>query len=212
MLDEFDIESYRFKPVNKGLGFHEKAQNRLVAHSVLQSSLEKRLDRESSMNGGDSLKAFYEAPVVGNKKIFENSVVDNDRMKDFLQFFGWLVDVFFVCMISLVTIVGLGFVAHFFGRTSLEVVVMTFTQTNGVMSVGVLFSITYLLYFTYGDIGTSLGKTFFGVKLVAKSGEQPTSRMTLVRSLATLFSLSLLGIPALFDFQGKLSDTKIVKV
>ena len=213
MFDEFDIESYKLKPINKGLGFHEKEPGRLAVRSLSKTSLERRLEKENSMKGVDSLKAFYNTPTSGNKKLSGNNRTDvKEKGKIFLQFFGWLLDVVFICIISSATIVGLGLVAYMFGKTSLEMVILTFTRMNGMMGMVVLFAITYLLYFTYGDVDTSFGKKFFGVRLIAKSGKPPTSGMTLVRSMTTLCSLCFLGMPALFDFQGKLSSTKVVRL
>ena len=205
MLDEFDIESYRLKPLNKGLGFHEKEQGRQSTRPSLKAGLEKRLERN------DSLKAFYEMPPAGNKKVPVNVVEEDRETEEHVQFFGWLLDLLLVGVISSAFIVGLGLFAYFFGKTSVETVILTLSRIDGLAGMGVLFVITYLLYFTYGDIGTSFGKKFFGMKLVAKSGKSLTSKMTFIRSSATLLSLCLLGIPAWFDVQGQLSGTKVVR-
>ena len=212
MLDEFDIESYKLKPLNKGLGFHESEPERLSTRSKFKTSLEKRLERENSLEGIDSLKAFYNMPVTDNKKVLKKKVPKKKEAEFFLQFFAWLLDLIFIGLIASMAILGMGLMAHIFDKTSLKMVVLTLTRINGLMGMGVLFTITYLLYFTYGDIATSLGKKIIGIKLVTKSGKNPTSRMTLVRSLVTVFSLAFLGIPMLFDFHGKLSNTKIVRV
>ena len=211
MLDEFDIESYKPRPINPGLGFHEKEQGRQNSRSSLKTNLERRLDREHSLERADSLKAFYEMPSAGKKKEPVKVVAVARGVDGSSQFFAWLLDLLVIGVISSGTIIGLGFFAHIFGKTSMEMVILTFSRMDGLMGMGVLFGLTYLLYFTYGDISTSLGKKFFGVKLVAQSGKSPNTKMTFVRSLITLFSLSLLGIPALLDFQGKLSNTKIVR-
>ena len=207
MLDEFDIESYKPKPINAGLGFGDKEP---IRQKSPRSTLERRLERENT-TGVDSLKAFYDMPVTGAITSPEKVMFPEREAEASLQFFGWLLDLLFVGIIASASIVGLGLFAHFFERTSMEMVVLTFSQMDGIMGMGVLFAITYLLYFTYGDIGTSFGKKLLGVKLVAKSNRTLNSKMTFVRSLTTLLSLCLLGVPALLDFQGKLSDTKIVR-
>ena len=211
MPDEFDIEAYGLKPVNKGLGFHERKRGRTASLHIPKTGLERRWERERSLDTPDSLKAFYDMPVAGAKKEVKKKAVSYRKAEDSLRFFGWLLDLLLVGLMSLGTIVGLGFFAYLFGRTSMEMIILTFSKTGGPMVMGALFAIVYLLYFTYGDIGSSFGKRFFGIKMVTKSGRPLDSKMTFVRSLATLFSLCLLGIPALFDFQGKLSRTKIIR-
>ena len=212
MLDEFDLDSYKLKPINKGLGFHEKEQVRWTTRSSLKTNLEKRLERENPVEEMDSLKAFYSMPRTDIKRMSKKKIPKKKEAEASLQFSAWLLDVIFVGIIVCVTVLGFGLSAYVVDRASLEMVIVVLTRMDGLVGVGVLFGITYLLYFTYADITSSLGKKFSGIKLVAKSGKALTSRMTLVRSLITIFSLVLLGIPILFDMQGKLSDTKIIKV
>ena len=215
MLDEFDIESYKLKPINSGLGFHEKKTpaGKGGTRAVPKTALEKRFEREKRMAGNDALKAFYEIPDNTIKKSARPVAAKKSEVeaKGYARFAGWLIDLAFVGLIGSIAIFGLALLADVFAGISVETVMMAFSNIESMASVGILFVITYLLYFTYGDMETSWGKKILGIKLVAKSGRLPSSKMTLVRSLTTLFSLCLLGIPSLFDCQGKLSNTKIVR-
>ena len=76
---------------------------------------------------------------------------------------------------------------------------------------GILFGAIYVLYFTYADLNISLGKKMFKIRVVSKRRGVLNSRKTFSRALITLLSLPFLGIPSLCDFQGKLTDTKLIK-
>ena len=73
------------------------------------------------------------------------------------------------------------------------------------------FPFFFLFYFTLLDVVTSPGKKIFSIRLISTTSEKVKIDQTLIRSVVTLFSFVTIGMPLLFDFQGKLSDTKAVE-
>ena len=69
----------------------------------------------------------------------------------------------------------------------------------------------YLLYFTILDLIGSPGKNLVGIRLIRNDGGRLHFRHTFVRSIITILSSAVLFFPLLMDFQGKLTDTKIVR-
>ena len=74
-----------------------------------------------------------------------------------------------------------------------------------------IFSIYYLLYFTILDLSTSPGKTIMGIRLLRTDNKNVAVKNTFIRALISLVSSVALFLPMLLDFQGRLSDTKVVK-
>ena len=74
-----------------------------------------------------------------------------------------------------------------------------------------IFSIYYLLYFTILDLSASPGKTILGLRLIKTDNTSVSVKHTFTRALISLFSSIALFLPMLLDFQGRLSDTKVVK-
>ena len=222
-LDEFDLESYDLNPLTSGLGFHheekkkvisqlnsEKAEilyrNRLVQASKNQSS--KINHRETGLG------AFY-----GNKV---NSFKSNDlktkkvklRKKEFKeatridQFFAFIID--FLILVSsyvgiltvFVQVIGIPFEGE---------VIKNFLMEFKIYFIS-LYGMIFIFYFTLLDSFGTFGKRLKQVQLVhTASFDPPSLKQNILRAFISLMSIALLGLPFLANFQGRLSQTKLVK-
>lgn len=230
-LDEFDIESYDFKPVTKGLGFHNNAsagvkprvnnpqsvqrvtpaQRRQTAPTPARSlqSAPQTVSDPSLLSGIDALYGTHvpemsvkrEAPVKMRKELKEAS-------------FGEMILSYLLDLSLIVGITSLLFTSFFiFAFKRFEGEMMITFLRDSLPFILVLASLIYLTYFSLLEpVGT------FGKKLLALgtfqtgSEHRSTIKSSFIRALISLMSLPLLGIPLVLDFHGKLSDTKILKL
>lgn len=234
-LDEFQINEDTFKPMTKGLGFHQDlrrpafkqtpkekknfSQNYAPVSQNISNSLGPKHVSTNHLPSG--LEAFY-----GNKPSQElNKSIDSkieltqvsvDTVKDFSstleapmtsQFFAWIIDVgviaSFVALTGALLVLASGIEFSMYSRI--------LPARDLILFSGAIFSIYYILYFTILDLGATPGKTILGIRLVTLAGKDLTVKHTLVRSLISLLSGIALFLPMLLDFQGRLSETKLVK-
>jgi hypothetical protein len=73
------------------------------------------------------------------------------------------------------------------------------------------FSIFYLSYFSILDLQSTPGKSLLNLHLLRENNKEVSLRDSFFRSVITLLSFVTLGLPCLIDFQGKLTDTKVVE-
>lgn len=236
-FDEFNISEDSFKPMTKGLGFHQesKRQNAFKAapkeikpfSAPHQKNSSKMLLNEISNNNKEistksppvGLEAFYNAPSVVAPHLAEsiNSITEletnNFSMKKYnlasgaSQISAWLIDTIMVLCFSIITTLVLVLVSGMSFQSFMRVVPVSDLSIFG----SVLFSLYYLLYFTILDLGATPGKTIMGIKLVCLDEKEVTVRHTFIRAIVTLLSFVALLLPNIIDFQGRLSDTKVVK-
>ena len=74
-----------------------------------------------------------------------------------------------------------------------------------------IFSIYYIMYFTILDLSASPGKTIMGLRLIRTDKAELSVKYTFTRALVSLLSGVALFLPMLLDFQGRLSETRVVK-
>lgn len=230
-LDEFDISEDSFKPVTKGLGFHHENKklnsfkstpketksvltknNKISTHSLLNeiSTANKKVATKSVPSG---LEAFYgQTNIVEmeERKIEEKISVPTKKLElasNFSQFSAWVIDMLLVASFSLVTTILLILVSGMSFQSFLKVIPML----DLTIFSSVLFSIYYLLYFTVLDLSATPGKIIMGIRLVRTNDKSVEVKHTFMRALVSLLSFVALFLPMIIDFQGKLSDTKVVK-
>jgi len=230
-LDEFDISEDSFKPVTKGLGFHHENKklnsfkstpketksvltknNKISTQSLLNeiSTANKKVATKSVPSG---LEAFYgQTNIVEmeERKIEEKISVPTKKLElasNFSQFSAWVIDMLLVASFSLVTTILLILVSGMSFQSFLKVIPML----DLTIFSSVLFSIYYLLYFTVLDLSATPGKIIMGIRLVRTNDKSVEVKHTFMRALVSLLSFVALFLPMIIDFQGKLSDTKVVK-
>lgn len=233
-LDEFIISEDSFKPMTKGLGFHHDTKRpsfkpapkevkafgsnkASVASSLntLPSASIKNIITTVNVNHMPSgLEAFYGTKPAEAQLIFEERVdvkaekiLSQKAAPQLAQFFAWVVDVLvivsFVALTEVLLVLASGIEFRMYSRLISSNDLAIFTAA--------IFSIYYLLYFTILDLGSSPGKTVLGIRLTKTNGKEVSVKHTFLRALISLVSGVALFLPMLLDFQGRLSDTKLVK-
>ncbi len=235
-LDEFNISEESFKPMTKGLGFHHEqkrtsfkpAPKEVKAFGATRTqqkatgplnplSAQTRATTSSHMQSG--LEAFYETKGstgsqtnILDKKIelAEEKIEAKATYKTapaFSQFFAWAIDVLVVASFVAIT----GALLVFASGIQLHVFARLISNQDLIAFSAAIFAIYYLLYFTILDLSGSPGKTIMGIRLVKSDNSNVSVKNTFVRALVSLLSSVALFLPMLLDFQGRLSDTKLVK-
>jgi uncharacterized RDD family membrane protein YckC len=239
-LDEFNICEDSFKPMTKGLGFHQEqkrttfkpapkevkafgvARTQPKASVVLSSMAGSQASVAASQHIPTGLEAFYNAKgnpgnQIINQNITETTVEKNEAKVGFksslktasmtAQFTAWIIDLLviasFVAVTGALLVLASGIQYHVF--------VHLISLQDAILFTSAIFSIYYLLYFTILDLSSSPGKTILGIRLTRLDNKNVTVKNTFVRALVSLLSSVALFLPMLLDFQGRLSDSKVVK-
>jgi uncharacterized RDD family membrane protein YckC len=224
-FDDFEITAESFRPVTKGLGFHQE-QQKTNFKQISRTKIEKIRSQAplgNMLRGNETriknlapmgLEAFYgaTAPVPEimlpelDKDIARPAVVLKN-VSPVIQLFAWIIDV--AVILSSVVITGVALMLA--SRINFGLIQKLVSSQDLMLFTSSIFAIYYILYFTILDISSSPGKTIFGIRLVGTDQNTLTMKNTFIRSLVSLFSLLAFCFPLLLDFQGRLSDTRIVK-
>lgn len=220
---DFDLDNLEFKPINKGLGFHqkgkEKTQKRATARTVNKTVARPARARNVQSTKAESnisrssLDSFYNSePSERINKIDARIDIKSEPdvvSENFLgkAFAAWIIDLGIVAFFLFVT--GLFLVLASGINLSL---IETVLASNEIYAFGgLLFVFYYYLYFTILDVSGSPGKNTMSIKIVGQDTQPVRMKQLFVRTTVSLLSLPLLGLPLLIDAHGKMSRTKLVK-
>jgi len=229
-FDDFEISAESFKPVTKGLGFHHQQKTttfKPVARQTpdvlkslgplnnISSELEVKIKQQTPMG----LEAFYGANPIP-KMVLENEIFaqeknqiakeeENSTIKAtaLAQFSAWIIDLILIAALVAITATCLVLASGL----DYSLILKLATRSDLAIFSGSVFSIYYILYFTVLELSTTPGKIIFGIHLEGTEHSSLSVRQTFMRSMVSLFSIFAFCLPMLLDFQGRLSDTKIVK-
>lgn len=239
-LDEFNLSEDSFRPMTKGLGFHQEQKRsafKPIAKEVKApaANLGRKEIKPSAMLGSLSvqntatigqqlpsgLEAFYgtkgNAGTPNLSAHLENKI-ETETLKTEIksnmkaasgstQFLAWIIDVLVVLSFVAVTCALLVFASGI----KFDMFARLITNQDLALFTASIFSIYYLLYFTILDLSASPGKTIMGIRLIKSDNTALGVKNTFTRALISLLSSIALFLPMLLDFQGRLSDTKVVK-
>ncbi|MDC1173854.1 RDD family protein [Bacteriovoracaceae bacterium] len=219
-IDEFDLENYEFKALNQGLGFHkdqknvEPAKKSLIegTKQVEKPNFKKATSPSSQQPRREQLLEEMALPSIMKSMATERVksaprerklklASENDRS------FAFVTDFIIVGLMTL------SFYVTSLSLTGVELANL-FLKTNLIWSAPFLITIFcffFMMYFSLLDADGTIGKRLFSLRLVKLNSKKPDSSDCLVRSIITLLSIPLFFFPVILDFQGKLSDTKVVK-
>ena len=231
----FTEDSVGFKPVTKGLGFHHKHDSKptIPTYSVNKGT-QNRFQNAPKSSGVPSsfssseakshttvasgLEAFYQTGNTSVETLQEPSLepkVQRTTKRKAVQteakasvvFGAWAIDA------TLITSLNIALHGIFLLMTgmSIESAQVLLADQDFIIFSGVLFSILYLIYFSFFDLGQTIGKGMLGIRLVSEKAEKLTMTQTLTRAGISLASLVLLFFPLVLDFHGKISETKIIE-
>jgi uncharacterized RDD family membrane protein YckC len=238
-LDDFNISEDSFKPVNKGLGFHQDEKRRTsfkstpkevttfkkalntpkaLSNNSLISEL-TTINKETSLKQSPSgLEAFYgTTPTQANsltdkeiENVLDSKIFSTENNFELAKSSKQLA----AWTIDLLVLLSFSLIT-----TALLILVsgMSFNSFLQVVPLvdlitfgTVLFSLYYLMYFTVLDLTGSPGKTIMGIRLLKLDNKEVTVKNTFTRAVVSLLSFIALFLPMVIDFQGRLSDTKTV--
>lgn len=235
--DDFDMDSFNVKPLSKGLGFHQEKERRTHRINRSQPTQTRNLEarsvnsRPTTLNettkasqqfwdqtvSQSELSRFYQDSATASifpttdKKTEEDKATGPQKVRleaSMLKRAGaWICDVCFVIvMCSLL-------VSVFYVISGMEMTMLLNGVYLGYFEMALfgagLFSLIYIFYFTILDLAATPGKALFSLKLLPTSKERMSVTQTFVRSLVSLISFLILGLPAILDFQSKLSDSNV---
>lgn len=237
-LDDFDISEDSFKPMTKGLGFHHEqkrpafkpapkevkpfgatAKSQPKASTLLKPMSAKN-EATATAHVPTGLEAFYgtKGSTGPQTNILDKKMEDlADKLVETkpqfktaagaTQFVAWGIDVLVIASFVAVT----GALLVFASGIQFEMFARLISQQDLIAFTTAIFSIYYLLYFTILDLSASPGKTIMGIRLLKTDNTNVSVKNTFTRALVSLLSVVALFLPMLLDFQGRLSDTKVVK-
>lgn len=233
--DEFDVDSFNVKPLSKGLGFHQERERSrkprpqkqtvsphkpLAMRSELKSSQVKSSTHSSSASemfwdqtvDQSELGQFYQQSSHQNDAKEEKKVSEREEFAPVKASLGgrslaWALDMMALSVICIALVFSFVTLAGMNIETLLKGMYLGLFELS-LFGLG-LFSLLYIFYFTILDMAASPGKSLLGLRVCGPNGERPKASQTLVRSVVSLFSLFLLGLPSILDFQSRLSESLV---
>ncbi len=195
-MDELEID---FKPINRGLGFHQQEERirqtpKKSNHGARAGVLASKLIVETAI----APKPQLTSPVLDTKWF---------RATNIERFASWAVDL--VCISMIIASVLLVF-SRFTG-VSLSRLVMINGIEESLLFLGSIYCFFYLLYFTLLDFSSTPGKYLFGLKLVNVGKGRLRMHQTFMRSFVTLTTGLLLFVPTMIKSDNKISQTSVCK-
>ena len=205
MNDNFETNEsldFDFKPINKGLGFHQK-----------NNPIAKPLSKPASVEKKNHLQKQYQKDLLQRSVTLENTDLHKraepvQKAKEeevegslLARSGAFFIDLLFIVSNVLLTIYVLAN--------------MTKIDLSDLMGIDLLLLCSglsvfyYLLYFSVFELmpWSTFGKYFCNLKVVCENGSRLSFNESLLRSL-----LSLAGLPLLiFNWHGKLTQTKVMK-
>jgi len=212
--DEFSIDHLKFKAINAGLGFHQEVRGsdlrfkRPLRSTATMPSRQRTFvpptprpnTLTTAMPQIKTRTAVTAQPAVALAKTASKTP------SKALQFMAWVIDLASVLTCFAFTL-GVFFLTS--GLSFSQFLAFMQRQDFQIFAF-ILLAIYYVVYFSILDLVGSFGKSYLGIKVLTKDLQRPRFWHTLRRTLVVMGSWLLLGIPCLFDGQGKLSQTKLV--
>lgn len=201
--------------------------NKITNQNIsLRKELDNTTDRADLSPFYNNIKAEHQThPLFSqvhvsnfeDKKIETKSLVENlEKNTEYFttptlqeQFYAWAVDMIFILSLLSISIYATLSLLGFYNPVDWT----WFKTTETLTFIMPFFVIYYLLYFTLMERegNSSIGKQLFKLKVMSTNNHPVDFPHSFLRSAITLLSTLSFGLPLFLDFQGKLSDTKVVK-
>lgn len=229
-LDEFDIDAYDFKPVTKGLGFHEEKEKKIrpKANTGLSANKVHRTNKTTTPSNVGHATHLQNIPatvsdpalmsgieaIYQKEKVFEEKVKETPKKKVslkeaslFLMASAFVLDLSFILCISLLLFASF----YVFAAKSFDFMLFTSFMKSFIGFIATMVGLIYITYFSLLEPVGTIGKRILNLgTFQIGSKRRITIKNAFLRALISFFSLPLLTFPLLFDFQGKLSDSKVL--
>ncbi len=215
-----DLEEFEFKAIGEGLGFHQKEEkpkwNKPVTN--FQTSNQHVSTRSSTRQLNDSsisreqLGFLYQNQDNNAGIQKEKVAVKNKAVKEKLagmpeRFTAQLIDTVLITSAVAVMIISMLALAGVPLNESASIL-MSFDIAPVVI---ILWSFSYIAYFTILETRQTPGKSIMRLKVVSVNGQQLGLAKSLERTIFRSLSWLALGFPLLMNFHGRLSGSKVIK-
>ena len=218
-LDQFLNESFEFKPITSGLGFHNQAKtidvtkspdpvNRPVMPQTSRPTMSKK-HMEMDPYASD-LSLFYGKTETLIPVQFPETVeeVTYKKATSSERVLSYMIDLSFVLALN-------SFIMTFVAwNVGMDLMDMFALYPDEILPVVVtLFCGTYLIYFSVFEKtpSSTLGKSFLNLRVVTRDQKDASWLTLLVRSFMGLANFVSLGLFSYFDLANKVTQTKVVR-
>lgn len=215
-----DLEEFEFKAIGEGLGFHQKeekpkwnkpATNFKTSNQQVNTRSSTRQLNDSSISR-EQLGFLYQSQDNNAGIQKEKVVVKNKLVKEKLagmpeRFTAQLIDTALITSAVAVMIISMLALAGVPLNESASIL-MSFDIAPVVI---ILWSFSYIAYFTILETRQTPGKSIMRLKVVSMSGQQLGLSKSLERTVFRSLSWLALGFPLLMNFHGRLSGSKVIK-
>lgn len=230
LFDIEELDEVNFRPVTSGLGFHhEEVQKKRTIHTLKKRSSPltkpntpikaRSTARSSVLNPAsttvskDSLSSIYgnmsraKITVTAKetpKENIETQIVEASSVKKIM---AWGLDFLLINFLVSATFSLFALSSGF----PLKTILGMFSLKELGIFYGIIYSLYYLAYFSILDSNQTLGKAMMKIKMVSTDDKRSDIQSSFFRAFITLLGHGLLFFPMVLDFQGKLSDTKVIE-
>ena len=211
--DTFDFD---FKPIHEGMGFHKEKKsgashfNKKNTSQSFKPSVEISQKGLESIYGEDDFRS-QSASMSEKKNEYKVEFLYN-KPRAYQQALAYIVDIFTVFAFVMLTLYSFSLTLNTFCELDLKVIFQSFPLLEKVGFLSAFFAIFYLVYFCLFDLFSStLGKSFFNMKVMDTQKKKPTVSQVLLRALVSLTSTLAFFLPLFISFQDRISET-IVRI
>lgn len=237
--DDLNLDSLDFKPINKGLGFHQKTsvqpkkqpsfatklnkvQETTQSMNVLNTSHSRIKDLNSEMSKTTISNKIQDSTSAGLNKIYNLSNNDSANSSQIninpvtvtANLKNSLSMQFFSWVIDLLflvfTIFAIMTVAGYLVFGDIYII-YKYSILDFYILGSILFTIFYIFYFSILDLDKTIGSSLLGLKLVKENGSKVQFKDTALRAFLTFLSIPLFGFPFILNLPSRLSKTKVLR-
>jgi hypothetical protein len=231
-LLEEDID-FHFKPITDGLGFHqEKSKSKSVRSKSMRvkpaqrsREVSKKMEVSPTFGAQNSagvedltipgIEEFYRAKNQVSNTIPDQQVapIEYEQASDMERFVAWVVDTLVIFASAILTAVLASSSTMLWNTEGSFPILDTLSNSEVLNLVSMLSVGYYVFYFSVLErsFSTTIGKKLMGLEVrgLVKSLDL---RDHLMRSLITLGSIILLGLPCILKLQDKLTKSQVIRV
>lgn len=224
VLDDFNIENHSFKPINKGLGFSTPKPEKKYKTSSFATSAKKEAPKKSFANHLENtpmtmdlknqidvkaLDAFYkkdeQKPSQAPRKPFQKGMLKEAEILE--QSIAFLIDLSF-CL-GVLYLLNMA-ILKVLGQSTEFTSIFYFVLDQLYFQLA-LFGLFYVFYFTLFEPMGTFGKSLLRLETRTFSGKPLRIFESFKRALSSLVCLGLAGTPLLFDWQGRMTQTRVYR-
>lgn len=190
---------FDFKPINEGLGFH-KPQERKVVSPIASS------DYTQKINVPHAARVSTQPSISAAVRVAKPSRMETQGKAETLSW-SMLLKQFVASSIDVVVVFFALIIVARIASAMAELLEVQFHYGDiktYVFFYVPIYIVSWISYNTFLGPAQTIGQSLMKIKL---SFEREVYISSFIRSLVVLSSWICLGIPTLFDFQGKLSDS-----